>query len=194
MPTPLVLVTGFGPFPGRTVNPSREVARQLEAEPPEGMRVRSCELPVTFRGAPRAVREAVAALVPERPAVILGLGVQPEPCFRLERRARGRYDTARIDNEGRSAAELELVVGEELECALDLDELARVLRAAGAPDVRLSDDAGGYVCEVTYHALLTQAAACGARALFLHVPPAEVLPASAQVPLVRALLGALPLA
>jgi pyroglutamyl-peptidase len=186
-----VLVTGFGPFPGRESNPSREVARMLAADPPPGVRVLSRELPVTFLGAPQAVREAVDSLAPEQPAVLLGLGVQPEPCFRLERRARGRYDTERIDNEGLSAAELRPVVGPDRENDLDLEALAVALRAAGAPDVRVSTDAGGYVCEITYHAILGEAAKIGARALFLHVPPADALPAQAQVPLVRALLSAL---
>jgi pyroglutamyl-peptidase len=188
---PLVLATGFGPFPGRELNPSREIARGLAEDPPPGVRVRASELPVTFLGAPPAVRAAVAALAPERPAFLLGLGVQPEPCFRLERFARGRYDTERLDNEGNSAAELRPVVGPDLESDLDFQALARVLRAAGAPDVRLSTDAGGYVCEITYHALLQEAARLGVRALFLHLPPAEVLSVAEQTPMVRTLLAAL---
>ncbi len=191
MPAPLVLVTGFGPFPGRKVNPSGEVARLLEARPPPGVRVRACELPVSFRGAPAAGRAALESLRPARPRALLGLGVQREPYFRLERRARGRYDSARKDNDGQSAAELALAVGEDRENGIDLAALARVLRAAGAADVRLSEDAGGYVCELTYHALLGEARALGVPVVFLHVPPARVLPAAEQAPLVGALVAAL---
>jgi pyroglutamyl-peptidase len=191
---PLALVTGFGPFPGRALNPSREVARRLAADPPPGLRVRARELPVTFLGAPAAVRAAVASLEPERPAVLLGLGVQPQPCFRVERRARGRYDTQRLDNDGRSAAELLPDLGPDRENPLPLEPLVEALRAAGAPDVRLSDDAGGYVCEITYHALLGEGARLGARTLFLHLPPVEVLSTDAQTPLARALLAALAVA
>jgi len=188
---PFVLVTGFGPFPGRAVNPSREIARLLEAEPPPGVRVRAAELPVSFLGAPRAVRELLAQPAGPVPDLLLGLGVHEGPFFRLERRARGRYDGARLDNDGHTASELRPVVGEDLECALELAPLAEALREAGARDVRLSDDAGGYVCEITYHALLSGAAEHGKRALFLHVPPADVLPARAQARLVRALLAEL---
>lgn len=188
MSAPLVLVTGFGPFPGRAVNPSREVARMLEREPPAGVRVVARELPVTFRGAPAAIRAALAELAPERPAALVGLGVQPEPCFRLERRARGRYDGGRADNDGATPDGLGLELGPDRECTLDLERLAEVLRAAGAGEVRVSEDAGGYVCEVTLHTLLGEAG--GAPALFLHVPPAEVLDAEAQARIVRALVAA----
>jgi pyrrolidone-carboxylate peptidase len=187
--TPLVLVTGFGPFLGRAVNPSRDVAFALERDPPHGVRVAARELPVTVRGAPQAIREALAELAPERPAALLGLGVQPEPWFRLERRARGSYRGERVDNDGLTPDRLALELGPERESALDLGRLAEVLRAAGAPDVRVSDDAGGYVCEVCFHTLLSEAR--GAPAAFLHVPPAEVLDAAAQAPIVRELVAAL---
>ena len=49
---------------------------------------------------------------------------------------------------------LALALGPDRESALDLDGLADTLRAAGAGEVRVSDDAGGYVCEVTFHTLL----------------------------------------
>jgi pyroglutamyl-peptidase len=186
---PLVLVTGFGPFRGRTRNPSREVARALEREPPQGVRVVARELPVTYRGAPRAIRRALADLAPERPAALLGLGVQRHPWFRLERRARGVYRGQRLDNVGDSPSALGLDLGPERECALELEPLADVLRAAGAPDVRISDDAGGFVCEVCFHTLLGEAR--GAPAVFLHVPPVRALDAQAQAPLVRALVAAL---
>jgi pyroglutamyl-peptidase len=187
MAVPLVLVTGFGPFPGRERNPSREVAALLEREPPPGLRVAARELPVTFLGAPAALRAAQDSL-PERPVALLALGVHPEPCFRLERRARGRFDGAREDADGRTATELELDLGPELVSELDLEDLAEALRAAGAGEVRLSDDAGGYVCERTWRALLEAGRELGVPALFLHVPPAEHVAAELQAPLVRALL------
>jgi pyroglutamyl-peptidase len=186
-----VVVTGFGPFPGRAVNPSREIARLLESEPPHGVSVLAAELPVSFLGAPRAVRELLAGLGAQSPSLLLGLGVHEGPWFRLERRARGRYDGARLDNDGNTAGELQPIVGDDLECGVELAPAAAALRAAGARDVRLSEDAGGYVCEITYHALLSGAAERGARALFLHVPPADVMSPRAQAPLVRALLSEL---
>lgn len=190
MPRDVVLITGFGPFPGVADNPSIQVARHLEQEPPTGVRVIARELPVTFEGAPEAVaaaaREAGDAL-----GVLLGLGVQPEPTFRLERRARGRLDGARPDNSGRTASGVGVDLGGDLETALDLEHLAAVLTEAGAPRVAISEDAGGYVCERTYHALLARAGERGVPALFLHVPPIEVMAPADQAPIVRALVAEL---
>ena len=191
MREPLVLVTGFGPFPGTRHNPSREIARLLAEAPPAGVRVSARELPVTFRGAPEAVRAAVAELAPERPRALLGLGVQPEPWFRLGRCARGRYDTERVDNDGLCAAKMVLTVGEERRTELDLESLADALRVAGAPDVRVSDDAGGYVCEAVCRVALEKGAELGVPALFLHVPPIDVMAPEEQLPKVAGVLAAM---
>lgn len=190
----MVLITGFGPFPGVTDNPSIAVARALAQEPPRGVDVVARELPVTFEGAPAEVAAGVAELgdrATPGAVVLLGLGVQPDPTFRLEQRARGQLTGARADSSGQTASAVGVDAGHDLETALDLERLAQVLREAGAPSVALSEDAGGYVCERTYHALLSCAHARGLTALFLHVPPAEVMAPAEQAPLVRALVAEL---
>ena len=189
--TALVLVTGFGAFEDVERNPSGEIARALEAAPPAGLDVRAAELPVTFDGAPVAVRQAVERVLPERPAALLGLGVQKEAYFRLERRARGALVGDRSDNAGETASSAGVDAGPDLETSLELERLATVLREAGADDVRISEDAGGYVCERSYHALLSAGTLLAAPTLFLHVPPVATCPTETQVPLVRALLAAL---
>jgi pyroglutamyl-peptidase len=184
-----ILVTGFGPFPGVALNPSREIARALELDPPAGFRVRSAELPVTFLGVAPAIDRALASLPGEPPSAVLGLGVQSKGRhFRLERRARGRLSGDRADNDGRSTAELDLDAGEDLATELDLDPLAEALRRSGAREVEISSDAGGYVCERTYHHLLLRSKVLGVPAVFLHLPPVEVLATEAQIPIVRGLL------
>lgn len=188
MPLPLVLVTGFGPFEDRRNNPSRAIAAALERDPPAGLRVRACELPVSFHGAPREVERFLARHARSRPVLVLGLGVQKKSWFRPERRARGTYTTKRLDNDGTVGASLGSSVGPTLETSLDLRLVARLLREAGAPLVRVSRNAGGYVCERTYHALLTSAGSRGIPSFFLHVPPAAAIPASRQARIVRALL------
>ncbi len=188
---PLILVTGFGAFEDVGTNPSREVARALEAEPPAGVRVRAAELPVAFDEVGRALARALGELAPERPAAILSLGVQKLSSYRLERRARGRLTGRRADNRGRTAGELARGRAADRTTPCDLARLAEVLREAGAPRVTVSDDAGAYVCERTYYEVLGAGARLGARALFLHVPPSEAMPAREQVPIVRELVRAL---
>lgn len=195
MASPLVLITGFGPFPGGAQNPSREIAAALEREPPRGLEVRSAELPVTFEGAPIGVAHFVERFANASPVLLLGLGVQSvrpgvqnDDSFRFERRARGRFDAARVDNAGRTGASIEL--GDDLETRVDLEAVAACLRNAGAREVRISDDAGRYVCERTYRELLEQGARLDVPAVFLHLPPIEFVDAATQTRFVRAMLAA----
>ncbi len=187
--SPLVLITGFGTFEEVERNPSGEAARALEEHPPPGVEVRAAELPVTFDGAPAAVRQAVERLLPARPELLVGLGVQKEAYFRLERLARGALAGDRLDDAGESASSLGVDAGPIMETSLDLERLAGVLREAGAGDVRVSEDAGGYVCERSYHALLCAGSRLNAPALFLHLPPIAICPIEVQVPIVRALVA-----
>ena len=187
----LILLTAFGPFPGVERNPSREVAAALEREPPRDARILSRELPVTFRGVPSAIDAFLADHARERPAALVGLGVQRRASFRLERRARGRYDSERPDNDGFAPAQLALDLGSELTTRVDLERLAEGLRSAGAPAVEISDDAGGYVCERTYHQLLLRGEELDLPTVFLHVPPVAAMDPAEQVPYVRAMLESL---
>jgi pyrrolidone-carboxylate peptidase len=176
-----LLVTGFGAFEGVEENPSGRLALALHA-PPACVGV---ELPVTFRGAPLALDAALASLEGP-PLAILSLGVHPGPSFRLERQATTALRPGRIDNEGVTGDSLGLV-GAPLQTALDLEALDAVLRAAGAGEPELSSDAGGYVCERTYRHGLERGMELEVPALFLHVPPAEVLPVASQLPIVARL-------
>ncbi len=186
MDAPLVLVTGFGAFPGVERNPSREIAVALAAEPPDGVRVHVGELPVAFRDVSDAF-DALLERAPAPPDVLLALGVHRGPGFRLERRARGLIECARPDATGHAPGTLAL--GRERASVLDLHALADVLRAAGADPVRVSHDAGQYVCERTYWHVLGRAAERSCRALFLHVPPIAELAVERQVPIVRVLVA-----
>jgi len=184
---PLVLVTGFGPFPRVAENPSGAVARRLDGEAVGGLEVRGVELPVSYARAPAALAAVLAELAPRVPRVLLGLGVQRGGFLRLERRARGVLGSARPDVDGALAAEL-APAGPERATRLELEPLRAALAAAAPCEARVSDDAGGYVCEAVYGRLLERAEALGTEALFLHVPPATAVAPEAWIGAVRVLL------
>jgi len=188
----LILLTAFGPFPGVERNPSREVAAGLERDPPRDVRILTRELPVTFKGVPAAIDAFLDEHAGGHPAALVGLGVQRRATFRLERRARGQYDSERPDNDGFAPVQLGLDVGVELTTRVDLERLAEGLRRAGAPAVEISTDAGGYVCERTYHQLLLRGEELALPTIFLHIPPWEAMDPAEQVPFVRAMLELLP--
>jgi pyroglutamyl-peptidase len=187
---PLLFLTGFEPFVDVLENPSGLVAARLVAAPPAGLRLAGGVLPVSIERAPAAF-DGLLAAAPGAPAAVIGLGVQRGGWFRLERRAHAGLRSPKRDNDGRPADGVTLAGAAVLETALDLEALAAALRAGGAADVRLSEDAGGFVCERIYHHALTRAAELGIPAVFLHVPPLDAVPLDAQVAAVAAMLAAI---
>jgi len=188
MDEPRLLLTGFGPFESVGLNPSGELARALAEAPGLVTRV----LPVTFRGSARSLDDALAAL--PRLAALVCTGVHGGATFRLERRARARLGSARRDNDGEEGSVVSGAMGGgdgDLETSLDLVQLGELLRSCGAREVQLSDDAGGYVCERVYRHALVRAAERGIPAVFLHVPPLELVPLEQQLAVVRGFVAGL---
>lgn len=198
-----VLLTGFEPFLDVTLNPSGEIARALDGVrigggagaagrgPDPGPSVLGRVLPVTFAGAPGAFDAALDA-VGQVPRLVLALGVHRGPGFRLETRAGARFSSAKPDNDGAMGSEVTLDGPPWRASPLDVaGACADALRAVGAGDVSVSDDAGGYLCERVYRAALDRGAERGYPALFLHVPPADACPVERQTAIVRDFLGRL---
>ena len=162
-----LVVTGFGPFGDVADNPSGRLAAGLAGAVIAGHRVIAEVLPTTFGGA----RAAVQRLVHHTPTAALAIGVATmRPGYELERRARGVVSNDRPDIAG------EVWFGRALpggacENPWPLAEVAAALAAQGH-DVRCSDDAGGYVCDATYQALLVASAsrAVPIPVAFLHIP------------------------
>jgi pyroglutamyl-peptidase len=190
MTAPLFLLTGFGAFVDVPENPSGLVVERLLADPPAGVRLAGGVLPVSIERVPDAF-DALLAAAPAPPNALICLGVQRNPWFRLERRARAALSSAKVDNDGRLASGVTLAGAAVLETGLDLEVLAAALVRGGASDVRISDDAGGFVCERAYHLALTRAAERGIPAVFLHVPPLDAVGLERQSRAVAAMLAAL---
>jgi pyroglutamyl-peptidase len=190
MTAPLFLLTGFGAFVDVAENPSGLVVERLLAAPPAGVRLAGGVLPVSIERVPDAF-DALLAAAPAPAAAFVCLGVQRKPWFCLERRARAALSSVKIDNDGLPASGVRLAGAAVLETGLDLDVLAAALVRGGAGDVRISDDAGGFVCERTYHLALTRAAERGIPAVFLHVPPLDAVTLEAQSRAAAAMLAAL---
>ena len=172
-----LFVTGFEPFLDVSVNPSGEVARRLDGRVlADGMGVVACQLPVSFEAAPRAFEAALKAAsdgLAGPPLAIVSLGVQRGSAFRLERRARAVFGSDQSDNDGQTGSGVRLEGPDERETSLDLDRCEGWLREAGAAEVMISSDAGGYLCERVYRAGLDAGALIDVPVLFLHVPPVE---------------------
>jgi pyroglutamyl-peptidase len=183
-----LLLTGFEPFLDVVLNPSGEIARRCDGRVVGGRRVVGRVLPVSVARVPAAL----AALFEElRPQLIVGLGVQREPNFRFERRARLPLTAAKPDGDGRVPLEtVGAMPAEEHTTDVDVEELVRELHTRGV-SARVSDDAGGYVCEWAYVHLLRHARSAGCPALFVHVPKAAAMAIDDQEAVVVRVLEAL---
>lgn len=160
-----ILVTGFEPFGGDTANASGDVVAVLARQwrHPE-VELSTEILPVTFAGAPTALAAAIAR---HRPDAVICLGEAGGRTAVTPERWAVNARTARIpDNDGAQPDGPIDDGPERLGARLDVDAVVRSMLGAGVP-AHASDDAGQFVCNATFHAVLT---AFDGPAGFIHVP------------------------
>lgn len=140
-----VLLTGFEPFDGGTMNPSQEIARALDGHEIAGTNVRSRVYPVSHARIADAVR---AALDETRPRLVVSLGLAGgEQMIRLERVGVNLADFPAADNDGALLKDTKLILGglDAFASTLPMREIHGALLRAGIP-ARLSNTAGTYLC------------------------------------------------
>jgi len=167
-----VLITGFGPFPGAPFNPTGPLVQRLAA------RRRPALADVTrivhvFRTSYAAVDAELPKLVARhRPDVLLLFGLAARtPHLRIETLARNAVSAAAPDANGRvrKAACIRLGGPIELPGRAPFQRLVQAARDTGVP-VRLSRNAGSYLCNYLYWSALEQSRARPSRIVFVHVP------------------------
>jgi pyroglutamyl-peptidase len=166
-----VLVTGFEPFGGGTVNPSQLVAEALATAPPDGIELSSAVLPVSYARAAAALREAVSAAEPD--LVVCFGQADGRPGISVERFALNLDDAESADNDGAVSAAVPIDPDgpAAYRSSLPVDEIVAALRADGIPAAS-SRDAGGFLCNHVFFVLmaLLERERPGARGGFVHVP------------------------
>jgi pyroglutamyl-peptidase len=179
--TRTILVTGFEPFGGETVNASWEAARKLEGWRRDELAAVARLLPCAYDA---SVKELVRAIEKVRPEAVLMTGqAARRGMVCVERFARNLDDAAAPDNLGvlRKAVRISEAAPERLEAAAPVRAIAHAIREAGIP-ARVSRNAGGFVCNHLYFGALRYLGALGrpTRAVFLHLPatPEQTAPAA----------------
>ena len=167
--TPLILVTGFAPFPGAPENPTQWLADHLTGGgwQPGNAQVATRLLPTTFEVFEDVLGPAIREL---KPAAVISFGLSAKATgFTLERIAKNSIATDRPDTEGALAREAYLDASGPGQCgsALPLNEIARRLESEGLP-WGWSDDAGDYLCNLVFYR--TRRALTAAPTGFIHVP------------------------
>lgn len=179
-----ILVTGFEPFGGSPLNPSREVLPRLASASLPGVELRTALLPVVGGDGSNAAPAALAdAIRRDQPHIVLCVGeTGSRGSICVERRAVNRRHYRIPDNAGAVVHDAPVVVGGpvELRATLPIPILIDAMARTGAP-VEPSDDAGAFLCnEVMYHALQLAPRHDISAAGFIHVPrlPEQVGPGS----------------
>jgi pyroglutamyl-peptidase len=161
-----LLVTGFGPFPGMTRNPSAEIAPRVAASPRwrrMGVDASALVLETSYAA---VGRELEPALRDGRFDAVLMIGVAGRARrVRIETRALNRARTLVPDASGRyPQASLAAAPGSRASLAAAA-RMKPLLRRAGVACER-SQEAGGYLCNAAYFAALAQTVPV----VFLHIP------------------------
>ena len=189
---PRVLLTGFDPFGGESVNPSWEAVRALDGRVVDGHRLVAAQLPTRVD---TSLPTLDALLRQHRPVLVLCTGqAGGRAAISLERVAINVQDARIPDNDGAQPVDLPVLAGGPAAyfSSLPVKSMLAELRAHGLP-AEVSQTAGTFVCNHVFyglmHRLATEPALAGTRGGFVHVPwlPAQGEPSLPADALVRGL-------
>ena len=164
-----VLLIGFAPFGGETVNPSWDAVRQLHGRRVAGHRIMARRLPVEFDASLKALRAAVREV---KPKLVLCVGqAGGRAAISLERVAINVNDARIPDNTGAQPVDVEIVRDGPAAyfTGLPIKAMFAALREAGIP-VEISQTAGTYVCNHVFYGLMHMLRNRRIRGGFVHIP------------------------
>jgi pyroglutamyl-peptidase len=182
---PKVLITGFEPFGGSTVNPSQEIARNLHGHEISGHEVVAALLPCVFGAANVELRRQVRAV---KPSLVICLGEAGGRTAITPERVAINVDDARIpDNAGNQPVDRPVVRGGRAAyfSTLPVKAIVAGLRAQDVP-AEVSQTAGTFVCNHVFYGLMHELRLRrGARGGFIHVPylPEQAPKGASSLPL-----------
>ena len=163
-----LLITGFDPFGGETVNPSWEAVRRLP-DTVGDYRLTKLQIPTVFGTAADTV---LAAAAEDTPDVILCVGQAGGRDAVTPERIAVNMASARIpDNKGNQPVEAPILPGapDGIFSTVPVAAMAQAITAASLPG-KISNTAGTFVCNDTLYRLLHHFAGTAVRVGFIHVP------------------------
>lgn len=191
-PLPTVLLTGFDPFGGDSLNPSWLAVQSLQGRRIAGHKVVAAQLPTVF-GA--SLVELARLLREHRPALVIGVGqAGGRAAISLERIAINVNDARIPDNAAAQPIDTPVVAGGPAAYFTTLPIKAMLLALQGeGMAVEVSQTAGTFVCNHVFyglmHHLATRRGFKRVRGGFVHVPwlPEQGQPSMTTDELVRGL-------
>ncbi|MHA1973955.1 MAG: pyroglutamyl-peptidase I family protein [Candidatus Hodarchaeales archaeon] len=171
-----LLVTGFEPYNGYTINPSAELMRVLQGKKIGSYKLFSHVLPLDYTKTLGLMRKHISEC---DPSIILCFGQSDRPTISLERVALNSIGLHHTDNYGHSPSSD--IIREGAPAAyfsnIDLHPLAESIRKADIP-ANVSYHAGLFACNwIFFHVMdWIYTSIIDSKSVFVHIPP---LPAQA---------------
>lgn len=165
-----ILVTGFEPFGGETINPSWVVVKQLEGMIIDDCRVVTRQLPCVFGESLTVLNAAIDEL---NPAVVIAVGQAGGRVDITVERVGINVDDARIpDNRGQQPIDVAIVPGGPAAwfSSLPIKAMVAAMREKGIP-ASVSQTAGTFVCNHVMYGLLHKIGEnAEMKGGFIHIP------------------------
>ncbi len=166
-----VLLTGFDPFGGESINPAWEVVKKVSAEKLEGITLTTRQLPTVFD---EAIQEAILAIAKAKPDLVIALGqAGGRSDISIERVALNINDASIPDNQQNQPIDTSVVEGGPAAYfyTLPIKAMVEEIRGEGIP-ASVSNTAGTFVCNHTLYGILHYIAEkqLSIRAGFIHIP------------------------
>ena len=186
-----LLITGFDPFGGETINPAWEAVKLLP-EQIGNFRIHKLQIPTVFGLAAETVLKTAETIHPD---VILCVGqAGGRAAVTPERVAINLRDARIADNQGNQPTEIPIVPDGPAAyfSTVPVSKMAQAIRDADLPG-QVSNTAGTFVCNDTLYTLLHRYAGTNVKAGFIHVPylPQQGTPSLALEQTVAALTAAI---
>ena len=166
-----VLVTGFEPFGGESINSSLEAVKLLKGLTIAKAQLHVREIPCVRYRSIEAVKEGIAECEPD---IVLCIGQAGGRMDLSVERVGINIDDFRIpDNAGNQPIDEPIVIGAPSAyfSPLPIKEIAAAVRATGVP-AAVSNSAGTFVCNHVFYGILHELAVegRGRRGGFIHIP------------------------
>lgn len=165
-----ILITGFDPFGGESINPAIEAVRLLP-DTIKGAEIEKLEIPTVFHKSAKVVRQKMEEYQPD---VVLNIGQAGGRMGLTPERVAINQDDARIpDNEGNQP--IDVPIQEDGQAAyfskLPIKAMVEAMKEVGIP-ASVSNTAGTFVCNhIMYQTLyLVDKEFPNVQAGFMHIP------------------------
>ena len=164
-----VLVTGFEPFGGASLNPSELLVEELAKEKLPGVDLKTAILPVEFD---RAAETLLAKINEFSPSVVICFGQAEGRSTITPEKIAINLDDARIaDNSGdlRKQQEIEVGGADGHFSTLPVEKMVLAINEAGVA-ASLSLSAGSFVCNHIFYRMQQALLGRGIKSGFVHLP------------------------